>query len=113
MDFARHDAEELLMTYLEELESHRLHSFLSRVRMGWRYRFISRLPCFMVGTRVLFWQIDTLIYRAEMAIEHKIWSQRLSEYREKLKTLNDQSYRKCRNGVAGDYTEGDLATWID
>ena len=88
------------MDYLTELDSHWLYPFLQRMRMGWRSKIISHVPRFMVGTRILFWQVDVLIYRAEMSIEHKIWTRRQDEYLERLKVLNDQSYRKCRNGIA-------------
>lgn len=93
------------MTYCEEVDRHRGYSFLLGMRMWLREEFITRVPEFMVGAHILFWQVDDLVYRAEMKIEHKIWSRRFSEYRARLKELNAQCYRECRDKGTGEYVE--------
>lgn len=80
------------MDYITEVDGHRFHSFLRRLRMGWRNKVIFNLPRFMVGTHVLFWQIYTLIYRAEAAIEHKVWTRRQNEYRENRYRLRQEYF---------------------
>lgn len=68
------------MSFQAELDTHRIYPFLWRARMGLRDKIISRVPRFMVGVRILLWQLDGVIYQAEMAIERKIWNRRQDEY---------------------------------
>ncbi len=93
------------MTYNDEMANHRWYSFLLGARMWMRRELITRVPKFMVGTHILFWQFDDMIYHMESTIEHKIWSRRLSEYGVTLKELNAQCYRKCRDKGTGEYVE--------
>ena len=88
------------MDYREELDAHEGFQRLVKIRDWYRDNVLFRWPDWMPGTKVLAWRLDKKLYLMQQAIENAIYSRRVVGYKETLKGLNDQCYRKCRDAVA-------------
>ncbi len=69
------------MNYQDELESHKAFQWLSRARDWYRASVLLPWPEWMPGTEVLAWRLDKKMFLMQQAIESRIYSRRLDEYR--------------------------------
>lgn len=80
------------MDYLEELEAHKGYQCLDNIRDWYREKVLLRWPEWMPGTKVLAWRLDKNMFLIQQRIENKIYSRRITKYREERYRLRNEYF---------------------